>query len=75
MIIERSSKDIENETIALFNECKPYLDKGYSFTRTIRIVKDITSEGSGFTNLAWYKRFKEFAISQGYKSQDRRKRK
>lgn len=36
-VIERTQEDIEQETIDLFNECKPYLDKGYCFYRTVRI--------------------------------------
>ena len=65
MIIERTDTDIDNETRLLFNECKPYLDKGYGFYKTLKIVKDLPETG-GIGNRSWYKRFREYAISQGY---------
>ncbi len=65
-IIERTNADIEQETIDLFNECKPYLDKGYGFYPALRIVKNIP-ESSAFGNRSWYKRFRKYAESQGYR--------
>lgn len=65
-IIERTNEDIEKETQQLFQQCKPYLDKGYGFYAAIRKVKGL-SESHNFTHLAWYKRFRDYAISQGYK--------
>ena len=66
MIVERSSQDIEDETIQLFNDCKPLLDKGMGFYAAIRQVKGLR-ESSNFGNSSWYKRFKKYAASQGYK--------
>ena len=64
-VIERTQEDIDQETKELFQECKPYLDKGYGFYKTLRIVKNIP-ETSSFGNSSWYKRFREYAIKQGY---------
>ena len=64
-IIERTERDVERETIELFEACKPYLDKGYGFHHAVRIVKGI-SKTTGLGSQAWYKRFRKYAISQGY---------
>jgi len=66
MIIERNSQDIEAETVQLFNDCKPLLDEGVGFYEAIRKVKNIRGS-SNFGNSSWYKRFKAYAASQGYK--------
>ena len=65
MIIERNTQDIEQETIDLFNECKPLLDQGMGFYAAIRQVKGLRTS-SNFGNCSWYKRFKAYAKSQGY---------
>lgn len=64
--IEQKTEDIDKETVELFNACKPYLDKGMGFYKSIRIVKNLP-ETVGFGNRSWYKQFKKYAISQGYK--------
>lgn len=66
MIVERSSQDIDNETKQLFDDCKPLLDKGMGFYAAIRQVKGLTPS-SNFGNNSWYKRFRAYAESQGYK--------
>jgi hypothetical protein len=64
-IIERSTDDVDQETLELFNACKPYLDKGMGFYQAIRTVKNIP-ETSYFGGTSWYKRFREYAATQGY---------
>lgn len=64
-VVERSTSDVDKETVELFEECKPYLDKGWGFYKTLRHVKNIP-ETSCFGNLAWYRRFREYAATQGY---------
>ncbi len=65
-VIERTSSDVDQETKELFEKCKPYLDKGMGFYETIRLVKNIP-ETSYFGGNSWYKRFREYAKTQGYK--------
>ena len=65
-IVERSDKDLDREAVELFNECRPYLDKGYGFYKAVRTVKGL-SESTTFSDKAWYKRFRDYAVSQGYK--------
>ena len=61
MIIERTDKDLENETRELFEKIKPYLDDGVSFTRALINV------GKGRnTRSRWYKDIREYTIQQGY---------
>lgn len=64
-VIETTS-NVDEETRELFLKCKPYLDEGKGFYEACRIVKNIP-KSSGFGNRAWYKRFREYAKSQGYK--------
>ena len=40
-VIERTSEDIDKETQELFQQCKPYLDKGMGFYKACRIVRNI----------------------------------
>ena len=62
-VIERTTDDIDSETIELFNEIKPLIDNGYSICRAVKTVKNLTSVNTG---LSWYKRIREYTISQGY---------
>ena len=57
MIIERSQADINRETEELYEQIKPYLDKGYGVYKSVKIVKNKNSVN---TNLAWYKRIVEY---------------
>lgn len=64
-VIERTTSDVDKETSELFEKCRPLLDQGYGFYKALRIIKNIP-ETSCFGNASWYKRFKEYAESQGY---------
>ena len=66
-ILEESSQYLKGSQIMeLFQQCKPYLDKGMGFYKACRIVRNIPST-SCFGNRSWYKRFRDYAIAQGYK--------
>ncbi len=65
-VIERTSDDLDKETKELFQQCKPLLDKGTGFYSAIRQVKGL-NKSSNFGNSSWYKRFRAYAESQGYK--------
>ncbi|MBR2557450.1 MAG: hypothetical protein IKE95_03625 [Methanobrevibacter sp.] len=64
-VVERTSTDVDKETKELFEKCKPYLDEGKGFYEACRIVRNIP-ETSSFGNRSWYKRFREYAKTQGY---------
>ena len=64
-IIERTSKEVDQEAVELYEACKPLLDKGMTLYQAVRIVKRIRGS-SNFGSNAWYKRFRDYAISQGY---------
>ena len=60
-VIERTDKDLEDETKELFQSIKPYLDDGVSFTRALINV------GKGRnTRSRWYRDIREYTIQQGY---------
>ena len=65
-VITQTTAERNQETQELFQQCKPYLDEGKGFYESCRIVRNIPST-SCFGNRSWYKRFKSYAISQGYK--------
>jgi len=63
MIIERTQKDLHNETIQLFQQIKPLLDKGESYHSACKLVRNTSTIGSTH---AWYKRLLKYGESQGY---------
>ena len=66
-VIETSTAERKQETIELFNEIKPYLDDGYSYTSALEKVGRITSKAKGYYYCqAWFKDLKEYGESQGY---------
>lgn len=66
-IIERSTEERMQETRDLFDEIKPLLDNGYTYCKSVKIVKDLRSVN---TNNSWYKELIEYGESQGYMKKD-----
>ena len=64
-VIERTTKEIEQETQDLFHEIKPLLDKGYSYSKAVREIKQLPY-GYPCNNLAWYRNLIEYGEKQGY---------
>ena len=62
-VIERTTRDVDNETVELFHQIKPLIEDGYSICRAVKTVKNLTSVNTG---LSWYTRIREYTISQGY---------
>ena len=65
-VIERTDADIERETVELYDEVKPLLDDGVPIEKAVKTVRGIR-QSSNIGNLAWYKRFRDYAIANGYK--------
>ena len=57
--------DTDAETLEIFEKCKPYLDQGYGFHKSCRLALGY-SEKSNFAGRKWYKKFRDYAIRQGY---------
>ena len=66
-VIEQTTDERRTETIQLFNECKPYLDNGYTLAKAVQQVKG--SSHSFFYRQSWFKELREYARSQGYEPQ------
>ena len=64
-IIERTSAEVEQEAVDLYDACKPLLDKGMTLYQAVRVVKRIIGS-SNFGSNAWYRRFRDYALEQGY---------
>ena len=67
-IISQTTKEREEETIELFNEIKPLLDKGYSYSLAVRTVKNIPT--IYVSNYKWFKEVVKYGETQGYRYGD-----
>lgn len=66
-VISQTTSERNKETQELFEQCKPYLDDGYSLSHALIIVKELTYS-TGFQNRAWFKELRQYAKTQGYDS-------
>ena len=65
-ILERTTQEVDQETQELFQKCKPYLDQGIGFYKTLQIVLDLPTT-TGIGSRSWYHRFRDYALTQGYR--------
>ena len=63
-VISQTTTERQQETIELFQKCKPYLDKGETLSNAVQKV--LQRHHNRFYNQAWYKELREYAYSQGY---------
>ena len=66
-VIEMTTAEREQEIVDLFNEIKPLLDKGCTYNKALRRVKNLSSLN---TNNAWYKNVIKYGESQGYPKEE-----
>ena len=52
-------------TQKLFEQVKPLLEKGFSYSGAVRKLKGLP-KNHNFANMAWYKELLEYGESQGY---------
>ena len=62
-VISQSTAERRAETVALFEACKPYLDRGMSLRKA---VHEGTDRRVSNTRNGWFLELKEYAKSQGY---------
>lgn len=62
-VIETSTAERKQETIKLFQQIQPLLDKGYSFNKALTEVTDLSV--TNFKN-GWFKDLIDYAKTQGY---------
>ena len=67
-VISQSTGERENETRELFEEIRPLLDKGYSYSRAVRQVKNMKT--IYVTHYRWFKDLIKYGESQGYRYVD-----
>ena len=62
-VIETTTAERKQETVDIFQQVKPYLDRGYSLRQAVLKVSDrnITNIKNG-----WYRDLIEYCESQGY---------
>lgn len=62
-VISQSTAERRQETIDLFNQCKPHLDNGDHLAKA---VKKVTGTKANVYGQAWFKELRAYAESQGY---------
>lgn len=66
-VISQTTAERNEETRLLFEQVKPYLDDGYSYTAALKKVGRITNNAKGYYyNQAWFRELKAYGESQGY---------
>lgn len=62
-VISQSTAERRAETVALFEACKPYLDKGMSLRKAV-----YESSGRRVSNVknGWFRELIDYAKTQGY---------
>jgi hypothetical protein len=63
-VVEQSTVERYQETVQLFEEIKPLLDKEVPFYRAVMQIKGINH--LGFLRQRWYKDLRNYAESKGY---------
>ena len=62
-VIQQDTNERQKETEALFNECRPYLDRGMSLRKA---VKESTGRVPSNVRSGWFRELIEYAQTQGY---------
>ena len=64
-VIQQSTSERNRETQEIFEKIEPLLKQGYSYHRSICLVKGLPVDYN-CANQSWYKRIIEYGESQGY---------
>ena len=69
-VIVQSTSDREQETIQLFERIRPYLDMGYTYASSLRLIGRISPKSRVNRNRGWFRDLVDYGESQGYRYGD-----
>lgn len=64
-IISQTTAERKDETKELFLQVKPYLEKGLSLGKSVKMVKPDLS--SNYFGQGWYRELRDYTDEQGYR--------
>lgn len=62
-VIEQTTEERRQETLDLYEKCKPFLRKGFSLRQA---VMKVTGKKGGFSRRAWYRELVEMARKDNF---------
>ncbi len=62
-VVEQTTEERRRESLALYEQCKPFLKEGLSLRQA---VTKVTGKTGGFSNRAWYLELVELAKADNY---------
>lgn len=66
IVISQNTYEREKEVKELFEKIKPYLDKGYTYRASVKIIGKASKNTSVHVTGGWFKDLKDYGESQGY---------
>ena len=63
-VISQTTAERKQEMLDLYNDCKSYLDNGYTLRKAVQKVQG--TKHTSFTRCAWYRDLLHYAKSKGY---------
>ena len=68
-VISQTTEERNQETRLLFNQIRPYLDKGYNYTSALKRIGRLGTHHKVYQT-AWFRDLKEYGATQGYPYKD-----
>ena len=67
-VVTQNTVEREIETQKLFEQVRPLLDKGYSYNRAVRMVRNMQTQY--VSHYRWFKDLVKYGAEQGYSYKD-----
>ena len=65
VVVCQTTSERKKETEELFDEIRPFLDKGYSFNSALKKIGKLSQKKCG-NNTAWYRELRQYSEERGY---------